>query len=424
MTNSCRFLLLFIVFTFPLISKEIAVVSMALGKEYLEAVKLGLQNKQDYCAQHGYDFICEKEVLDPTRSLNWNKIPLLLKVMENSEYKWIFWTDADALIMNTGILLENLLDEKYNFIINNDFNGFNAGHFLIKNCEQSRQFLKDAYTHEEFIDDQEWEQGAMLATLHENVNYSSATKVVQQRLMNSFTDALGNYLQATYQPGDFILHFVAVRQPQLLKTYFERYYPLAGDQTKALTYEHYLGIYGITNSPENSPLFIWSTETQNKQYAEQLSLHPEIHTIAQVGLSNGVLAELFFKNCPNLTQSTAYVMYKRYDPFCRATCDYLSHKYNTLWKEAPESAECIKPTATAFDLIHIQDPFITRSLNLFTQVKKIADSRTLIWIHDYNIPKVQENVANAVNEGLLEIIAIHKSTDEKGFRSWAEARFK
>ncbi len=79
---------------------DIAMVSLAVGDNFRNAVSLGIQNKQSYCDEHGYDFICEDELLDHTRTAHWSKILLILKTMENSNYKWIFWTDADALISN------------------------------------------------------------------------------------------------------------------------------------------------------------------------------------------------------------------------------------------------------------------------------------------------------------------------------------
>lgn len=416
----------FLLFPFAtLVSAEIAVVSLAAGKEFREVVQLGLKNKQDYCTQHGYDFICGEESLDKARGITWTKLLLLLKAMENSEYRWVFWTDADALIMNTDLLLEDLIDENYNLIINYDFNGFNAGHFLIRNCEWSRQFLKKAYSHKEFIDDPEWEQGAMLAVLRES-SYAAATKTVPQRLMNSFPDLYGQLLQATYQPGDFILHFAGIREPSLLKRYFEHYYPLAKGQVSLLTYEYYLKMYDIMDLPKQSSLSvgcnwcIWSPDAQNQQYVEELAKHPEIRTIAQVGLSNGLLAELFIQNCINLTQSVAYPVYKRYDHFCRATCDYLSRKYRAVWKEAGESHQKIAPANTAFDLIHLQ----IRHADLIAEAQGLADSHTLVWIHDYNLPKVQQSVEQAVRNGILEVTATHRCGFGEDARAWAEAYYK
>lgn len=412
-------------------SAEIAVVSMASGDAYRESVSLGFKNKEEYCVRHGYDFICGDKSLDASRGITWSKILLILEVMKNKDVQWVFWSDADALIMNTALLIEDLIDENYNLIINFDHNGFNSGHFLIKNCEWSRRFLEEAYTHDEFVNDPEWEQGAMLATLQSDRKYSSATKIVPQRLMNSFPKLAGNLLQVTYQPGDFILHFAGVRDLQLLKYLFEYYYPLVSDQIDSLTYANYLTIHGITELPkypdhfewlvaaQNKRRVNWSTKAQNEQYAEELIKHTEIRTVAQIGLSNGELAEVFFANCPNLIESLAYPQCKRYDVYCRATCDYLSRKYRLKWKEMPESPEEITPVQALFDLIHIQP----RTLKALIQAKQLAGKNTLLWINDYNVPLTHQIVTEAVEKGIIEITACHSSGEQRDFRSWVEARY-
>lgn len=410
---------------------EIAIVSIASGEKYRESVSLGLKNKEEYCARHGYDFICGDKTLDASRGITWSKILLIQEVMKNKDVKWIFWSDADALIMNTALLIEDLIDENYNLIINFDHNGFNSGHFLIRNCEWSRRFLEEAYTHDEFVNDTEWEQGAMLTTLQSDLKYSSATKIVPQRLMNSFPAVIGSLLQVTYRPGDFVLHFAGVRDVHILKSLFEYYYPLASDQIDSLTYDQFLSIHGVTEMPkypddfkwsieaQNKKKLNWSTKEQNEQYSKELRKHPEIQTIAQIGLSNGELAEVFFTSCPNLIQSVAYVEYKRYDPFCRAACDYLSRKYRSKWKEASESPEEITPTKSPFDLIHIQP----RTLTALIQAKQLAKKDTLLWINDYNIPLNHQIVSEAVEQGVIEILDIHSSGEERNFRSWVEAHY-
>jgi len=395
-------------------------VTLAVGEEYRASVQLGLQNKQEYCEKHGYDFICGDKSLDTSRHIVWSKILLILDVMKNSAYKWIFLSDADALVMNTGLCIEDLIDEDYDLIINHDFNGFNSGHFLIRNCARSRKLLQEAYKHTEFLDHPEWEQGAILATLQENRAYLSRTKIIPQRLMNSFPDVLGSLLQGTYQPGDFILHFAGIREPALLKKYFEHYYPLASDQTKILTYEHYLGIHDIIQVPVDSPIYNWSTNAQNEQYAIELKKHQNIKTVAQIYVSNGLLSEVFFKHCPQLKLFRAYVHNKRYNPFCRAACDYLSRKYRVQWQESSDESlyNMVNPD-TRFDLIHLR----TRSFDSWLQAKKLAHKETVVWIEHYNLPEVQQMVYMAVRNNLLKVVAVHSSGDQKEFRAWVEARY-
>src|SRR5579863_1063943 len=112
---------------FAAFSNEIAFVTLASGIEYQKIVAPGIVNKKRYCKLQGYDFYAAHELIDPSRSPVWGKILLLAKVMENPKYKWVFWSDADSLVMNFEKRLEELIDENYNLIITADFNGINSG---------------------------------------------------------------------------------------------------------------------------------------------------------------------------------------------------------------------------------------------------------------------------------------------------------
>lgn len=429
------FLLLASCYMMRIMGADVAMVSVVIGKEFKEATILGLQNKENYCKKQGYDFIYCEECLDSTRQLNWSKILFLLNVMENSKCKWIFWTDADALVMNTEMRLEDLIDEDYNLIINYDFNGFNNGHFLIRNCEWSRKFLREAYTHDEFINDPEFEQGAMLKTLQQNYEYMKVTKIIPQRLMNSYSDLyIGKFLQASYQPGDFILHFAGIRDLVLLKQAFEHYYPLVQHHVRDLSYHHYLGIYGVLEFPSLSaiPLFALSSDLQRSQYVEQLQKIPGIETIAQVGVVDGLLAELFFSNCPQLNKCATFVS-KRYNIFGQAAWDFLSRKYRKQWEgiACAHLTQSVKEYALGsekkpFDLIHIN--FTQKKYdnvrNLLINTKELADSHTLIWINNYHYPITKAVVDDCVRAGILEITHIHNCDDTQGHKSWIEARYK
>jgi mannan polymerase II complex MNN10 subunit len=198
-------------------SSEIAVVTIAAGNEYKQIVSPGIENKKKYCELHGYDFIVCEEVLDPSRHPSWSKVLLLDELMENSSYKWLFWTDADSLIMNHSIKLEDLIDERYNMIITADFASICAGEFFLKKCDWSRQFLKDIYTHTECINHGWWEQCAMIEELKIKPSYYDQILILPQRIMNSFAKEVFSYigLKEIYQPGDFIFHFAAARGEQL-----------------------------------------------------------------------------------------------------------------------------------------------------------------------------------------------------------------
>lgn len=202
-------------------ASEIAIVTLIVGDRYSDAVKAGIENKEAYCKKHGYDFFCSTEVLDPSRPIPWSKIVLIQKTMENYSYKWVFWTDADALIMNMEIPLENLIDENFNFIVSKESYFVNTGNFLIRNCPWSKKFLERVYAHEDCISHKWWEQAAIFKELKYNSESLEKTKILPQRTFCAFHK--GYSQEVVYQPGDFILHFAGVRNLEELKNLMEFY---------------------------------------------------------------------------------------------------------------------------------------------------------------------------------------------------------
>lgn len=223
-------MLCFIISPFTLSANDIAFVTLAAGREYQEIVAPGVENKKHYCELHGYDFYYADNLIDPSRSPLWGKILLLAKVMENSKYNWVFWSDADSLIMNFDKRLEDLIDENYNLILTADFNGINSGQFFLKNCDWSRQFLEDTYSHTEFLHDPTAEQNAMITEITTKPETFQLTKILPQRTMNSYSsDVFGGVViedQVLYQPGDFIIHFASSRK-ETLRMLMQKYFEIA-----------------------------------------------------------------------------------------------------------------------------------------------------------------------------------------------------
>jgi hypothetical protein len=194
---------------------KIAVVSIAAGEDYQQAVYPGFVNKQAYCKTHGYDFFYITESLDPSRPYSWSKIKAIEKILIN--YDWVFWTDADSLIMNPSIALENLIDDRYFLIIckQSDNKTMNAGQFLIKNEPIGFDFLEEVYR-PELIDKGFYEQGAVNIVLSKRP-FSKRVLCLHQRAMNSIWGALwgGNCADVHYHVGDFILHFMGSKTDEL-----------------------------------------------------------------------------------------------------------------------------------------------------------------------------------------------------------------
>ena len=101
------------------------------------------KTKSDYCKTHGIDFIFVDHVLDNTKSPTWSKIPLCIDNL--GKYDFIMWMDDDAFIINQNFnfnILTETLDKSGKFLLaSKDWNGLNAGVFMIKNNTRAFDML-------------------------------------------------------------------------------------------------------------------------------------------------------------------------------------------------------------------------------------------------------------------------------------------
>jgi len=244
-----RFLWLLIVPFFACAS-NIVVVTMAIGEDYQELVESGIRNKRDYCKKQGYDFVYENRQLDLSRPIPWTKIPLILDTMEKTDAEWIFWSDADSVVMNPAFRLEEFIDEEYDIIGSSDPGPpINTGQFFIRNCPWSRDFLKKVYSHTECIHHHWWENQAFIVEMETNPDLQKKLKIVPQRLFNSYPYNLG--IKVRYQKGDFIIHFPSYRG-DALKNAMEEYASKVAEEE--LTLKRHLSCYGITKIKKSPPI--------------------------------------------------------------------------------------------------------------------------------------------------------------------------
>jgi hypothetical protein len=205
---------------------KICVATLADGDgEWVKLSRLTFPNKKAYADKHGYGYFEGTQVFHekgadgkdkPDRPAAWTKIPIILKLM--SQYTWIWWSDADAIVTNPEIKLESIIDNDFDFIVGSDQNGMNTGHFLIKSTEESWRFLRECWEREHLINSGCFEQAAMGEWLRAHIKSFEefnaegkhkgdkppqsgdrlTMKVVDQRVMNSYP--------CNWEPGDFVLH--------------------------------------------------------------------------------------------------------------------------------------------------------------------------------------------------------------------------
>ena len=129
-------------------------MKIALIQYYTSNVNYGKYSEainEEYCKIHGYTYVVEKDdtkifsVIED-RHPTWYKSKMALEVFEKEEPDWILFLDADALISDFNQKIEEHIDESYNIILSDDVghhSDYNAGVFLVKNCDWSKQFLSE-----------------------------------------------------------------------------------------------------------------------------------------------------------------------------------------------------------------------------------------------------------------------------------------
>jgi hypothetical protein len=206
-------------------------VTAIYNDAYKEMANITFANFRKYCLIHNYIFEPIKIPNNVERTPHWEKVIAVKNLLLSNKYDWIFFIDTDCLFMNTVIKIEDFINEKYFMIIpgiddipepkilnNHGTTAILNAQFLIKNCQQSIDFLSNVWNAEEtkdkyFIFDHENRQFRISADKKE---FKNDIKIIDLRQFNSFWYSndpfflLGNphYNERCWKPDDFIVHVV------------------------------------------------------------------------------------------------------------------------------------------------------------------------------------------------------------------------
>lgn len=183
-------------------------------------------NKEHFGRRHGYRVHIATESLDTTRQPAWSKVLLLARELEN--FDWVFWTDADSVVMNMSTRLESLIERSgdVDMILGSDVVApFNTGQWLVRRCAWSQSFLDRVWNEpkEPTRCAPPWDQGAVTRLLEKDPTARARVAVRPLRELNATiwryytSTGLGTNWERTYKrashvseyvPGDFIVHFM------------------------------------------------------------------------------------------------------------------------------------------------------------------------------------------------------------------------
>ncbi len=189
-----------------------------------------LRSKQAYCDKHGYDFIIGgQEQLEKGDSPLWVKYRLIQRYLP--KYDYVFYSDADVLIMNDTIILEDIIkenmEEKDNILVSVDTHSnigtnvnrlcLNTSNFFVKNDIWSLAFLENVYNQLVFRKHSLADQGAFNHLFYEEDENRENIKIIPNfKIFNSIFPLPNAEVNLQfYTNNDFLLHYQKWKTPYL-----------------------------------------------------------------------------------------------------------------------------------------------------------------------------------------------------------------
>jgi len=167
--------------------------------------------KKLYASRYFYNFECVRR-FEPSTHPSWQKLRLIYERFNSLAqiYDWIFWMDADGVLTNPDLSVESHIFncpwyKGEDFIASIDWSEgspWNAGHFLIKNTHEMREFIKACLWHEEEWGNRAfWDQSAMQDHIRPNL-----MALLPRRKLMAVPRACRDAAPEPWEPGDFIAH--------------------------------------------------------------------------------------------------------------------------------------------------------------------------------------------------------------------------
>lgn len=193
-----------------------AVYTMHNSSTIGDLVAITKPNKLEYCRRHGYSYHEEEW----TQSLfpGFERLPVLIYLLQCGHYDWVFWLGSDALITNLNVNLESLVDKDHGIVMATDAWQVQMDSFLIQRSHGGLSLLQSVWEHHASPIGQFMEQST-LDFLMWQPEFLNVVKLVPQRTMNSYRYSLYSDLGQRYQsgidclgrvgewePGDFVFH--------------------------------------------------------------------------------------------------------------------------------------------------------------------------------------------------------------------------
>jgi hypothetical protein len=229
--------------------KEICVL-VSYNKTYAPLAEISVQdNIKKYCDLHGYQLfidIHEEHIIEEKPLLwqtSYRKIKAASDILQNHNFKWLFYIDTDSLIMNKDIKLESFIDDNYSFMVLDHkmpafdnpvttiegINNVIISHFFVKNNNDGLDILNAIWENKgwpENLPITEWDlEGRQIRILLNNPEYTNKIKAIDESTISHFWYVNDPFVvlnlpginNNVWKPGDFIVHCVGYRTEERIQ---------------------------------------------------------------------------------------------------------------------------------------------------------------------------------------------------------------
>lgn len=192
-------------------------VVMFYDESIIDYAKLTHQMNEQYCTQHGLDFIVSHEkTYGEKRHAAYEKIPLVLRHLP--DYDYVVWVDADACFYpddawNIRKVIQQHPNHDFIFSLDKVGENINTGVFFVKNTDYSVGFLslwaydEDLYQHNSVP--LWWDQGILVDMVDKNVeNIRKHSISLPYGVLQHFGT------EETFSPPPYLLHLAGKTREQ------------------------------------------------------------------------------------------------------------------------------------------------------------------------------------------------------------------
>ena len=183
-----------------------------LRADWRELGSVSVPTMREYANRHGLSLKVFTDGFAEARAFQWSKIKFIKTLL--SDYEWIWWIDADAVITNQTKTIDRFLSFDADVVIGEDLDIellCNTGSFFVRNCPFSFWLLDEIWKREDLANKPLHEQES-LADLYRAGKCRGRVMMVPLRELNGYCDWHAERYDKIpnenlqWHVGDFVAH--------------------------------------------------------------------------------------------------------------------------------------------------------------------------------------------------------------------------